>query len=58
MTSPSCATRSFTSHTVEACDDPASFFAGCLRHCFDGIGTDDACLIRLFVYRCEVGGGL
>ncbi len=38
----------------EACDDPASFFAGCIRHCFDGIGTDDACLIRLFVYRCEV----
>ncbi len=41
--------------TVEASDDPASFFANCLHNCFDGAGTDDQCLIRLIASRCEVG---
>ena len=39
---------------VEACDDSACFFAGCLQHCFDGIGTDDVTLIRIFVARSEI----
>lgn len=42
---------------LAGCDDTAYFFASCIYNSFDGIGTDDACLIRLLVARSEVDLG-
>ncbi|TRY67232.1 hypothetical protein TCAL_05362 [Tigriopus californicus] len=39
---------------VEACDDTACFFAGCLHNTFDGMGTDEIALSRIIVHRVEI----
>eukprot|EP00095_Tigriopus_kingsejongensis_P011169 maker-scaffold259_size234575-snap-gene-1.17 protein:Tk11169 transcript:maker-scaffold259_size234575-snap-gene-1.17-mRNA-1 annotation:"annexin a13" len=39
---------------LEACDDTACFFAGCLHNTFDTVETDDMALIRIIVHRAEI----
>ncbi len=44
----------FHLNAVKACEDPYVFFADCLDEAFDELLTDDLCVIRIFVARCEV----